>query len=227
MHIELMEGDELTQPDGKPRNIFLSIEGKKMILPTNKTILDLLDIGKGIEPSKATLEPLIPLKTENKPIVEEQPKAKDLTGEIQREDLVKCIFVKERFKDKGGAELIESGLILGKIYRVLKVSKVGVTEPGTNELVWLIKHYELIDDKAEIPTRIYAFPGEVELFQKRGAPLEKIMVPSEMFTCSCGTINALLLDTEKNKYIGKCGNPDCGKVLGMDRPAKKEEVKVA
>ena len=48
MRIEFFEGDESTQSDGKPRHIYLSIEGKKLILPTDKTILDLLEIGKGI-----------------------------------------------------------------------------------------------------------------------------------------------------------------------------------
>ena len=74
MNIILLEGDEAQHQDGKPRYIYLSINGKKQILPTSKTILELLDIGKGIEPSKEPIVEISPLKPPHDEVVEEPSK---------------------------------------------------------------------------------------------------------------------------------------------------------
>ncbi len=217
MNIILMEGDELAQPDGKPKNIYLSINGKKMILPTSKTILDLLDIGKGIEPSKEPIVESASIETQEMPIAEVPVIPVDHSIKIQREDLVKCVMVNERL-----AKEDKSDLTLGTIYRVIKISQMGITNPDTQQMEFIVDHYEVIEDNAPVPRRIYAFPGEVELYQKsKRKKIGKDYKFSEVMKCECGTSNALILDEAKNKYTGICANPDCQKELEMERPKKK------
>ena len=196
MRIELMEDDSISQPDGKPKHIYLSIDNKKMILPTDKTILDLLELGKGISP-------IAPLET---PETAQQPPLLSSTkpNEIEREDLVTCIKVLPR-GEGANVDIVEGG-----IYRVIAIQRAGT----------VVKYFEVIDDAAPIQRRIPVYPQEVVLLKKHPyfpPPIHKF---EEIHPCGyCGESNALVLDIEKNKYVGECKK--CHKQLETERPVAK------
>ena len=206
MKFELLEGDELCQPDGRPRNIIVVIEGKRGIMPTSKTLLDLLDIAKmaGIEPSKTPIEQPASLESIKTPTVE----AKIESGDIEREDLVTCVKVLPR------AEGVNVDIVEGGTYRVLSIQRQSAGETT------VVKYYEVIDDSAPVQRRIVVFPQEVMLAKKHGFIPKPIHRFEEIYPCGyCGEQNALVLDAEKNKYVGEC--KACHKPLEMERPGAK------
>src|ERR1039458_6429816 len=75
------------------------------------------------------------------------------SSSIGREDLVKCV----KLYPRGEGATVD--LKVGDIYRVLKIVKSG---------------YEVIDDKAATPMRLFVFSDEVVFHQKRKPPLPKV-----------------------------------------------------
>ena len=186
MNIILMEGDESTQSDGKPRHIYLSIEGKKLILPTDKTILDLLEIGKGIAPQ---VNNEIGMVTAAKLISEHK-----LTNEnkIELNDIVRYI---------GPVHPDNPDLVADAEYRVI---------PNAEGQLGM-SNYHIINEKAGVPIRLSVPKNLLVLVRKE--PIQKVeknMVMERLVICpNDGENVALKLDGEIFK--GKC--LQCGQEL--------------
>jgi hypothetical protein len=203
MKLELLETDSLSNK-GVAKNIVVSIDGRRIILPIKTTLQGLLELVR-----KAGLKPQTDIHTEM--LVKESTKAIDdtiinATSEIQKEDIVKCVRVLERAQ---GADV---DIRMGGEYRVLGMKKI-VSGGQT-----VVEHYEVVDDNAPVPRRVMVSPVEVVLLRKHVAGPKKVLVYEEMFPCKCGEPCALTLDAVKNKYIGQC---KCGEILERDRPTKE------
>jgi len=229
MRIELLEGDELCQPDGKPKNIYISLEGRKMIIPTSKTILDLLELGKGITPAKEPIAPVIALETQKSAIVEDT--AKPIPGVIEREDIVRCVkVIVEQLA--GGAQPAARDIAVGGQYRVLSIHANDIADPsGSGEIHRVPTSYDVVDDSAPIKRRITVFPSEIELLRKHTAREKKVLVFEERMKCPvCEEDNVVLCadhrnDVHKNKYTGVCKK--CGKELELELSTKAVSPAVA
>jgi hypothetical protein len=202
MKLELLETDSLSNK-GVAKNIVVSIDGRRIILPIKTTLQGLLELVR-----KAGLKPQTDIHTEM--LVKESTKAIDdtiinATSEIQKEDIVKCVRVLERAQ---GADV---DIRMGGEYRVLGMKKI-VSGGQT-----VVEHYEVVDDNAPVPRRVMVSPVEVVLLRKHVAGPKKVLVYEEIFPCECGEPTACTLDSIKNKYIGQC---KCGKVMERERPAK-------
>jgi hypothetical protein len=200
VRIELGETDEAINK-GVAKNISISIDGVRLILPVKTKISELLVLvkEKGI--------PNIGLRTpEIVPVIESQPQIGLVSGEIEREDIVRCIRVLERAQ---GADV---DIRLGGEYRVLGIKKI-VSGGQT-----MVEHYEVIDDNAPIPRRVMVSPVEVVLQSKHVPGPKKVLVFEERTICGyCSEENVLTLNQEKNKYTGKCSK--CQKEIEVERPA--------
>lgn len=204
MKLELLETDSLSNK-GVAKNIVVSIDGNRLILPVKTTLSGLLELVK-----KSDLKPLIDPFRNSEEVKQEigdmgdRAFAKALKlDEIEREDLVKCVRVLDRAQ---GADV---DIRVGGEYRVLGMKKI-VSGGQT-----VVEHYEVIDDNAPVPRRVMVSPVEVVLLRKHVPGPKKVLVYEEIFPCDCGEPTACTLDSVKNKYIGQC---KCGKVLERDRP---------
>ena len=212
MIVEILSDDSAFNK-GKIKNFVIKINGEQMIIPAKTKIVDLMVVIPNDVKAKGEVAEPIVMQSNN-------------DTEIQREDLIKVVNLAVGLKDMSGNELVDRHITAGGIYRVLAVSQVTVALPDKpDELTKIVQHYEVIDDKSARPERLIVLPSEVALYKKGRTAPEKPMVMSELYKCGfCNTENALLLDTAKNKYVGKCINPECGKDIEIDRP-KKEKVK--
>jgi hypothetical protein len=201
MRIELLEDDSLAN-GGKAKNIVVSIDGNRMILPIRTKLSELVEMVK-----KANLIP-IPVKEENVPVIApEAIKQALLEGSIEKEDIVRCIHVMERAQ---GADV---DIRVGGEYRVLGIKKISVNGQTLPE------HYDIIDDNAPIPRRVMVWPSEIMLLRKHVPGPKKVLVFEERTICGfCGEDNALILDKSKNKYCGVCTK--CHKEIEIERPFK-------
>ena len=196
MKVEFFEGDESGE------HIIVVIDGKRMILSTDKTIKDLLKY-KGSETDIHT-EALT--ERANKAVDDVILKA--VSDVIERNDIVQCVRVLERAQ---GADV---DIRLGCEYRIAGIKKISVDGQQ------IVEHYEVIDDHAPIPRRVMVSPVEVALLRKHIPGPKKVLVFEERTICGfCGEENVLVLNQEKNKYIGPCLK--CGKEIEIERPAKE------
>lgn len=162
-----------------------------------------LDIGLvDYSPNNQGSRPSDAPSSQNKPQLAESPKPiKDMSTTIEKEDVVTCIRV-----DEGRDKEATCMLMLGQDYRVLKVHQSTVTLPGQNEVSKLVRGYDVIDDKAATPERIYVFPHEVVFKHKRVSqviPLERKV--EELLLCPhCSTPTAVVL--EGSNFKGTCGS---------------------
>lgn len=123
-------------------------------------------------------------------------------GEIEREDIVKCIKVNDRGK---GATV---DLFVGREYRVIKVKKFGGAIDG--KMVNIVDYYEVIDDNLDPPNprRIFTFPDEVVLLRKRVKPVPKVLHKvEETFPCELCHVPVFGVTNSEGKCLGFCS--DC------------------
>ena len=200
MKLELLETDSLSNK-GVAKNIVVSIDGRRIILPIKTTLAGLLALAqkedlKALPIEMSAITPIIGANAQIQPINE---------GVIEKEDVVKCVRVLERAV---GADV---DIRMGGEYRVLGMKKI-VSGGQT-----VVEHYEVVDDNAPVPRRVMVSPVEVVLLRKHVQGPKKVLVYEEMFPCKCGEAVVCELDPLKNKYIGNC---KCGATLECDRPQK-------
>jgi hypothetical protein len=210
MRFEIISDDSVFNK-GVVKNILISIDGKQMTVPIKMKLGELYTMFKSssVKPTSLTMptsEIVAPA-----PIVEE----KIIEGVIEKMDCVRCVNVVPRMRDQSGNELMEPGLTVGTVYKVLNIKKLFYEEKGEQKSI--DEYYEVEDVNAPVPRRITAFPNEVALVEKHKPREPKIMPMSEIRLCGfCQTENALLLDRAKNMYVGNCYK--CGKLIEVERP---------
>jgi hypothetical protein len=103
---------------------------------------------------------------------------------IGREDLVKCV----KLYPRGEGATVD--LKVGDIYRVLKIVKNG---------------YDVIDDKAATPMRLFVFTDEVEFYQKRKPPVPKVLgKPGKSALCPVCNADMIYYKEEDGRFMGEC-----------------------
>lgn len=124
-----------------------------------------------------------------------------LNGVIEKNDIVKCIFLENRNDHAGSPATID--LVVGGLYRVTKVLAGG---------------YEVLDDKAALKLKLFLMKHEVELVEKHKVMPKKKMFLEEAMTCPkchenkyCSLIDGF--------YEGKC---DCGQFIRVSRKEFKD-----
>ena len=106
------------------------------------------------------------------------------SSSIGREDLVKCV----KLYPRGEGATVD--LKVGDIYRVLKIVKSG---------------YEVIDDKAATPMRLFVFSDEVVFHQKRKPPLPKVEgKKGKSSNCPICQSEMIHYKEPDGKFIGTC-----------------------
>lgn len=201
MKLELLETDSLSNK-GVAKNIVVSIDGRRIILPIKTTLAGLLALAQ-----KEDLKALPIEMSAISPVIAPQPQIQPINeGIIEREDIVRCVRVLERAQ---GADV---DIRMGGEYRVLGMKKI-VSGGQT-----VVEYYEVVDDNAPVPRRVMVSPVEVVLLRKHTPGPKKVLVYEEMFTCECGEPNGLILDQKLNKYTGKC---KCGKEMVCERSTKE------
>jgi hypothetical protein len=210
MKIILEENDSFIQQDKHAKMIIVAVtmdDGKFIRFPysAERTFSDLIfDIdakitcaGFGVRPNLAVREEVIshpatavvPLATVVVPSTD--------NGQINREDLVRCIKVEPRAKDA------PIDIVVGNIYRVLKVHGPVLTIDGKPKKI--IDGFDVIDDSSETPRRIFAAPSEMEFYQKRKpAPAKVIGKFESTFLCPYCFIMMVATKEDDGKYHGKC-----------------------
>lgn len=124
---------------------------------------------------------------------------------IQKEDIIKCIFVEER--DDG----VDSDLIPvpGKEYRVIDILRKGKKKIG----------YEVLDDESDNKIRMFMFPHELELLRKRRKSPPRVMLPSILKKCACGEDVVLLLNNAGTDF--ECICESCGETFKEKNTKRK------
>ena len=242
MKLEILEGDEYLYEDGKPRNIIIVIDGKRMIIPTVKTIAELCDIVKrtlplcpsvimqptateilaqGLSEQKPGPQHLCGYcgdtgKIDGHPCICAREKTLSFSTQIEREDIVRCVKVVD--SDLKGVDGPTRDIVIGGRYRVLSTKKADIANID-GKVERMTQSYDIIDDAAAIPRRITVYPGEIELVQK-AKPRPPVVRKFEMIAAcgACGESNALMLESDIDKYVGICTK--CGKDITVERPKK-------
>lgn len=136
------------------------------------------------------------------------------SNRIEREDIVRCVALEAR---ESSCELK-----VGGEYRILKVFRKDIpTVDGKMQTIY--DGYEVVDDNSPSPIRTFVFPHEVVLLRKRVTPPAKFSSFEQVVSCAeCGEPSALVLDKEKDKYVGECVK--CNKPMEVERvkPADKQ-----
>lgn len=119
---------------------------------------------------------------------------------IETGDFVSCVKV----EDRGQGATVD--LHIGGEYRVLKVNAKDV-DTG-DQVHHIVDGYDVIDDKAPVPVRMFVFAHEV-VFVRKGNPKTKKgpMLFEEITDCpSCGDkVAAVVIDGELRGKCDKCG----------------------
>ena len=127
-------------------------------------------------------------------------------NEIEKEDIVTLI----KLEDRGAGATVD--LRIGGRYRVIRVG--GAEIPGHGRVV---DSYDVIDDNASVPSRMFVFAHEVVLFKKHPPFEKKKLFLEEGITCpKCN--NLVYCGLHDGFYVGKC---DCGQEISVSR----EELK--
>jgi len=185
MRIEILEGDEYLYEDGKARNIILVIDGKRMIMPTNKTIQELCDIVKklgGITPQV------------KKEIIQEEEVTEFISDPniIQRGDIVK--YIGEVSEDNRDLTLVDEYVVI----------------PDEDGRV-SGKNLHIMSKTHPVPIRLVVKKEWVKLLRKNtDKPAIKKTICEAIVKCDkCQQEVALIL--ADSKYTGKCLK--CGAVI--------------
>ena len=102
------------------------------------------------------------------------------TNEIEREDIVTCVKV----EDRGQGASVD--IHVGGQYRVLKVHGKSLSM-GDGQTRQMIDGYDVIDDQAPVPFRVYVFAHEVSLLRKHGVKAKKFLTKEVDLKCpKCG-----------------------------------------
>ena len=200
MEIRLGENDSCFN-GGKAKMIIIQItmnNGKKNQFPydASKTLSELCsDIQKFSDEEivvPSTVSHAVAPAEVVAPLVSTASASSD--GEIHKECLVKCIKVEPR----GDGATID--LEVGKVYRVLTIN--GPTSPQGK------KHamsYELVDDNAPSPMRIFALPHEVIFYQNRKPPIPKVVGKlNKAGDCPVCSVSMVFYKEPDGRFIGEC-----------------------
>lgn len=195
MMFDIGEDDAYLYPDGKPRHVILKVGTRNLIMPTDRTIADLVSIissfvksGVNVLPSSPTLSNTESFPPAGMNIPQETNQTPLRNDTIQMFDIVKYT---------GPQNDDNLDLVPGRLYRVLDVSK---------------NQYSIIDDKSDFPIRLAVWKNMVELVTKHDPALlnKKTVVFDILFSCICGSVTGLI-QSETGAYRGKC--PGCKKEL--------------
>ncbi len=224
MQIILGEDDAIFH-GGVPKNIVVTVtmdDGKKVKFPysAEKSMSSLYEDIRNFCPSapehKGEVVPSV--RSEFKIPPRDESKDRQLVisdpNKIEREDIVRCVVLEKRESS--------CDLKVGGEYRVLKAIRKDIpTADGKIQTVY--DGYEVIDDTSASPIRTFVFPHEVQLLRKRTPPPEKISNYEEIVICAeCKEPSALVLDKEKDKYVGECVK--CGKPMEKDRVKQPDQT---
>ena len=211
MKIFLCEGDGFLH-GGETQNIIVKVtldSGKEMQFPyvASKTLSELYsDVSQIADEVIVSPPEVSAVKPPGTPavfsgVMAAASAAAASTGneEIGKEDLVKCVKV----EDRGEGATVD--IVVGGIYRVLKVLKSGGVVDG--KMVSVVNSYDLIDDNAPTPRRIFAFPHEVVFYKKRKSPMPKVQGKiEELFACpvdGCG-VKMVAYKEPDGRFRGTC-----------------------
>ena len=205
MRIELCEDNGFLN-DGKPTLVVLVVDGKIRIpYEATKTIQELYeDVAKLPKSKDMSLFENIPVVDFNDP-EKEVVKPIDFTGQIEREDIVKCTNLE---KDLDGN--VNPDIKIGNEYRVSEIHKHN----------GVMTYLEVYDDSHSDKGRIAVLPSEVELVRKRvKQPPRKQILEMTKKCDECEEINAIYLNKETDMYEGICIR--CGVAITENRPSVK------
>ena len=180
--ISISNDDSMFYEDKMPRNVMVTANGKYYPFSVEKTILEIYQriVGEdttGTQINAPILNSDVPL------IVKTSP---NISTEIQREDIVRCINIEKR--EDAGDELK-----MGGEYRVIDIAK------SNGQVIY----YEVLDDSAPTKYRLVLRPTECELARKAKPKEKKIEIFQQVVKCeSCK--EEMVLHKIDDIYQGIC-----------------------
>lgn len=207
---------------GVPRNIVVTVitdDGKKTKFPYDakksmarlyKDVRDFIHESNYSEHKEEIPKPYIPARD---PSLDKHLVVSD-GNKIEREDIVSCIHLEKRESS--------CDLKVGGQYRVLKAFRKDLPD-ANGKMHTIYDGYDVIDDSSASPIRTFVFPHEVVLLRKRSPAPQKTSNFEQIVSCAeCGEPSALVLDKEKDKYIGECFK--CHKPMEAERAKSSDKT---